>query len=114
MLTTSAVFLSTQPPLTSFLPYTTRTCYILALGSFAHALGGLLSGLAVVNVYEACDRIWAKDVCNSLTALMRIHKIAGPDGHTLSTVLYTSVHQLADYIPHNLYLVFDVMRVILY
>lgn len=62
VLTTSAVFLSTQPPLTSFLPYTIRTCYILALGSFAHALGGLLSGLAVVNIYEACDRIWAKDV----------------------------------------------------
>jgi hypothetical protein len=64
VLTTSAVFLSTQPPLTSFLPYTIRTCYILALGSFAHALGGLLSGLAVVNIYEACDRIWAKDVCS--------------------------------------------------
>lgn len=44
-----------------------------------------------------------------LTALKRIHKIAGPDGHTLSTLLYTSVHQLADYIPHNLYPVFDVM-----
>ncbi|KAG1841298.1 hypothetical protein DFJ58DRAFT_808550 [Suillus subalutaceus] len=62
VLTTSAVFLSTQPPLTSFLPYTIRGCYILALGSFAHALGGLLSGLAVVNIYEACDRIWARDV----------------------------------------------------
>lgn len=44
-----------------------------------------------------------------LTALKRIHKIAGPDGHTLSTLLYTSVHQLADYIPHNLYPVFDVI-----
>ncbi|KAG1776672.1 hypothetical protein EV702DRAFT_329910 [Suillus placidus] len=62
VLTTSAVFLSTQAPLTSFLPYTLRACYILALGSFAHALGGLLSGLAVVNIYQACDRIWAKDV----------------------------------------------------
>lgn len=62
VLTSSAVFVSTQPPLTSFLPYTIRTCYILALGSFAHALGGLLSGLAVVNIYEACDRVWTKDV----------------------------------------------------
>lgn len=62
VLTTSAVFVSTQPPLTSFLPYTIRICYTLALGSFAHALGGLLCGLAVVNIYEACDRLWAKDV----------------------------------------------------
>ncbi|KIK48994.1 hypothetical protein CY34DRAFT_429413 [Suillus luteus UH-Slu-Lm8-n1] len=62
VLTTSAVFVSTQPPLTSFLPYTIRTCYILALGSFSHALGGLLSGLAVLNIYESCDRIWAKNV----------------------------------------------------
>jgi len=44
-----------------------------------------------------------------LTALKRIHKIAGPDGLTFSTLLYTFVHQLADYIPHNLYPVFDVM-----
>jgi hypothetical protein len=44
-----------------------------------------------------------------LTALIRTHKIAGPDGHTLSTVFYTFVHQLAGYIPHNFYLLFDVM-----
>ncbi|KAG2085943.1 uncharacterized protein F5147DRAFT_729702 [Suillus discolor] len=62
VLTTSAVFLSTQPPLASFLPYTLRACYILAFGSFAHALGGLLTGLAVVNIYEACDRIWTNEV----------------------------------------------------
>lgn len=62
VLTTSAVFLSTQPPLTSFLLYTTRTCYTLALGSFAHALGSMLSGLAVINIYEANDRIWVKEV----------------------------------------------------
>ncbi|KAG2127938.1 uncharacterized protein EDB93DRAFT_1185676 [Suillus bovinus] len=65
VLTTSAIFVSTQPPLTSFLPYTIRGCYVLALGSFAHALGGLLSGLAVVNIYGSCDRIWAKRVLTS-------------------------------------------------
>ncbi|OAX34234.1 hypothetical protein K503DRAFT_461253 [Rhizopogon vinicolor AM-OR11-026] len=62
VLTSSAVFVSTTPPLTSFLPYTIRGCYILALGSFAHALGALLCGLAVVNIYEASGRLWAKDV----------------------------------------------------
>ncbi|KAG1726528.1 uncharacterized protein EDB91DRAFT_58937 [Suillus paluster] len=62
VLTTSAVFLSTTPPLTSFLPYTIHGCYVFAFGSFAHALGGLACGIAVVNIYEACDREWAKDV----------------------------------------------------
>ncbi|OAX37435.1 hypothetical protein K503DRAFT_771498 [Rhizopogon vinicolor AM-OR11-026] len=62
VLTTSAGFLSTQPPLKSFVPYTTLVCYVLSLASFAHALGGLLCGLAVVNIYDACDRIWARDV----------------------------------------------------
>ncbi|KAG2367017.1 hypothetical protein BDR07DRAFT_1394619 [Suillus spraguei] len=60
--TSWTVFISSQPPLTSFLPYNIHTCYILALGSFAHALGSLLSGLAVVNIYEACDRIWVRNV----------------------------------------------------
>ncbi|KAG1743903.1 hypothetical protein EDB19DRAFT_546971 [Suillus lakei] len=62
MLTTSAVFVSTQPPLTSFLPYTLHGSYIFAFLSFTHALGGLMCGLAVVNIYEACDRTWVKDV----------------------------------------------------
>ncbi|KAG2129593.1 hypothetical protein DEU56DRAFT_816908 [Suillus clintonianus] len=62
MLTTSAVFVSTQPPLTSFLPYTFRGAYIFAFLSFTHALGGLMCGLAVLNIYGACDRIWVKDV----------------------------------------------------
>ncbi|KAG1726530.1 uncharacterized protein EDB91DRAFT_59015 [Suillus paluster] len=62
VLTTSAIFLSTQPPLTSFLPYTTRACYVFAFGSFAHALGGLACGIAVVNIYEVSDREWTRDV----------------------------------------------------
>ncbi|KAG1887618.1 hypothetical protein F4604DRAFT_1899932 [Suillus subluteus] len=62
VLAVSAVFLSTQPPLTSFLPYTKRVCYILTLVSFAHALGGLMCGLAVANVYQECEQEWIKRV----------------------------------------------------
>ncbi|OAX31761.1 hypothetical protein K503DRAFT_52394 [Rhizopogon vinicolor AM-OR11-026] len=65
LLTTTAVFVSTQPPLASLLPYTIRPCYIFALFSFMHALGSLLCGLAVVNIYDACDRTWVKDVMMS-------------------------------------------------
>ncbi|KAG1856962.1 hypothetical protein DFJ58DRAFT_783739 [Suillus subalutaceus] len=56
ILTTSAVFLSTQPPMTSFLPYTLCVPYFFA------TLGCLMCGLAVVNIYDACDRTWVKDV----------------------------------------------------
>ncbi|OJA15601.1 hypothetical protein AZE42_10124 [Rhizopogon vesiculosus] len=108
VLTTSAVFVSTQPPLTSFVPYTMLVCYVLSLGSFAHALGGLLSGLAVANIYDACDRIWARDVClESGITDMVIHAIAGHDGHALSVVLCASLPQLGKYIAIHFYHVFD-------
>ncbi|OJA20980.1 hypothetical protein AZE42_11479 [Rhizopogon vesiculosus] len=108
VLTSSAVFVSTTPPLTSFLPYTIRGCYILALGSFAHALGALLCGLAVVNIYEASGRLWAKDVSGKLgTACMAIHAITGVDCHALSTVLYSSIHLLAGCVSHAFYSLFD-------
>ncbi|OAX34218.1 hypothetical protein K503DRAFT_463960 [Rhizopogon vinicolor AM-OR11-026] len=62
VLTSSSIFLSTTPPLTSILPYTIHSCYILSLGSFAHALCSLLFGLATVNIYGAADRKRARDV----------------------------------------------------
>ncbi|KAH7922569.1 hypothetical protein BV22DRAFT_1037342 [Leucogyrophana mollusca] len=61
-LATSSVFLTTTPPLTSLVGYTVVASYILLLGSFAHSLGSLLIGIAVVTIYDSCDRIWAKDV----------------------------------------------------
>jgi len=110
VLTSSAVFVSTQPPLGSFVPYTIRGCYILALGSFAHALGGLLCGLAVVNIYGACERTWAKDVSGKPGfARMTIYTITGLDGYAVSTVFYTSIHQLAGCFSHPFYRLFDVM-----
>jgi hypothetical protein len=110
VLTTSAVFISTQPPLPSFVPYTMRGCYVLALGSFAHALGGLLCGLAVVNIYDVCDRLWAKNVRveHNITP-MAIYAIAGLDGHTLSVVLRAHLPQLGKYIALRFYHVFDDM-----
>ena len=87
-----------------------RSSYIFALLSLAYALGSMLCGLAVVNVYEACDRTWAKDV-SSKPGLARIdiHIIAGFDAHALSIVLYTFIYQLAEYIPHHLHPLFDIM-----
>ncbi|KIJ08593.1 hypothetical protein PAXINDRAFT_18292 [Paxillus involutus ATCC 200175] len=62
ILTASAVFLSTLPPLPSFMAYTATGPYLLTLISFAHALGSMLTGNVVVLVYESCDRMWAKNV----------------------------------------------------
>lgn len=110
VLTSSAVFVSTQPPLISFVPYTIRGCYVLALGSFAHALGGLLCGLAVVNIYGACDREWAKNVSGKLGFVcMAIHTITGLDGYAISTVFYASIHRLAGCLSDHFYHLFDVM-----
>ncbi|KAH7890109.1 hypothetical protein F5I97DRAFT_1924625 [Phlebopus sp. FC_14] len=65
VLAASAVFLSTPPPLPSLLPYTGRISYILTLASFAHALGGALTGGVVIFVYETCDRLWARNILTS-------------------------------------------------
>ncbi|KIJ65657.1 hypothetical protein HYDPIDRAFT_27651 [Hydnomerulius pinastri MD-312] len=62
ILTSSAVFLTTMPPLPQMLPYTSTAPYLFAITSFAHALGGILTGTAVVVVYDSCDRVWARDV----------------------------------------------------
>ncbi|KIJ08029.1 hypothetical protein PAXINDRAFT_18804 [Paxillus involutus ATCC 200175] len=62
LLTASAVFISTPPPLPSFMAYTAVGPYFLALVSFSHALGSILSGTVVILVYESCDRMWAKNV----------------------------------------------------
>ncbi|KAF8838679.1 hypothetical protein BDN67DRAFT_906919, partial [Paxillus ammoniavirescens] len=62
ILTASAVFISTSPPSPSFMAYTAIGPYLLALISFAHALGSILTGSVVILVYENCDRTWAKDV----------------------------------------------------
>ncbi|KAH7909730.1 hypothetical protein BJ138DRAFT_971468, partial [Hygrophoropsis aurantiaca] len=64
-LTTSAVFLTTAPPLNSMVDYITQASYILLLGAFAHSLGSLLMGIAVVTIYNSCDRKWSRDVLMS-------------------------------------------------
>jgi hypothetical protein len=64
VLTTSAVYLTTQPPTMelSLLPYTTLASYIFSILSFVQAMGSMLSGVAIIAVYESCDREWTLDV----------------------------------------------------
>ncbi|KAJ8582302.1 hypothetical protein M405DRAFT_867948 [Rhizopogon salebrosus TDB-379] len=67
VLTTSAVYLTTQPPTMelSLLPYTTLASYIFSILSFVQAMGSMLSGVAIIAVYESCDREWTLDVLTS-------------------------------------------------
>ncbi|KAG2339600.1 hypothetical protein BDR05DRAFT_615197 [Suillus weaverae] len=67
VLTTSAVYLTTQPPPTemNLLPYTTLASYIFSILSFVQALGSMLAGVAVIAVYESCDREWTLQVLTS-------------------------------------------------
>ena len=74
VLASSSVFISTQPPLTSLVPYTIWSCYILSLLSFANALSSLLCGVSVANIYQAHDRKWSIDVSDKLRiASMTFH-----------------------------------------
>ena len=82
VLASSAVFISTQPPLTSLVPYTIWSCYILAMLSFANALGSLLCGLGVVNIYQVCDREWFRHVSDKL-------RIASMTFHTMTPQVLT-------------------------
>lgn len=60
LLATTAVFLTTTPPMQSVLNYAITPSYVLALVSFAHALGGILTGTAVIAIYQSCDREWTR------------------------------------------------------
>jgi hypothetical protein len=42
----------------NLLPYTTLASYIFSILSFVQALGSMLAGVAVIAVYESCDREW--------------------------------------------------------
>lgn len=60
------MFLTTPPPLQAILNYATTPSYVLTLVSFAHALGGLLTGTAVIAIYQSCDRDWTREASLSL------------------------------------------------
>ncbi|OAX37595.1 hypothetical protein K503DRAFT_857259 [Rhizopogon vinicolor AM-OR11-026] len=62
LLATTSVFLTTPPPMQSVLNYATTSSYVLALVSFAHALGGILTGTAVIAIYQSCERDWTREV----------------------------------------------------
>ncbi|KAG2132321.1 uncharacterized protein EDB93DRAFT_911385 [Suillus bovinus] len=54
VLTTSAVFISTNPPIQSLVPYGNDVSYILEVFSFVAALISLIAGTSVVIIYEPC------------------------------------------------------------
>ncbi|KAG0706977.1 hypothetical protein DFH29DRAFT_995560 [Suillus ampliporus] len=62
VLATSSAFLCSNAPHGSLLQYDSVYSYFLSLAALAQSLCGLLLGVAVVNVYDSCDREWSKDV----------------------------------------------------
>ncbi|KAG2745460.1 hypothetical protein P692DRAFT_201792959 [Suillus brevipes Sb2] len=53
VLTTSAVFISTQPPFQPLMPYASGS-YILQVSSFVAALISLMTGTSVLIIYDTC------------------------------------------------------------
>ncbi|KAG2751774.1 hypothetical protein P692DRAFT_201359622 [Suillus brevipes Sb2] len=54
VLTTSAVFISTNPPSQPLMPYASHGSYILQVSSFVAALISLMTGTSVLIVYDTC------------------------------------------------------------
>ncbi|KAG1857003.1 hypothetical protein DFJ58DRAFT_334280 [Suillus subalutaceus] len=54
VLTTSAVFISTQPPFQPLMPYASHGSYILQVSSFVAALISLMTGTSVLIIYDTC------------------------------------------------------------
>jgi len=54
VLTTSAVFISTQPPFQPLMPYASHGSYILQVSAFVAALISLMTGTSVLIIYDTC------------------------------------------------------------
>ncbi|KAG2124835.1 hypothetical protein DEU56DRAFT_590883 [Suillus clintonianus] len=54
VLTSSAVFISTNPPIPPLMPYTSHGSYTLLVSSFVAALLSLMSGTSVLIIYDTC------------------------------------------------------------
>ncbi|KAG2119318.1 hypothetical protein DEU56DRAFT_137027 [Suillus clintonianus] len=54
VLTTSAVFLSTNPPYQPLMPYASHGSYILQMSAFVAALISLMTGTSVLIIYDTC------------------------------------------------------------
>ncbi|KAG1880861.1 hypothetical protein F4604DRAFT_489842 [Suillus subluteus] len=54
VLTSSAVFISTNPPIQSLIPYANQGSYILQVISFVTALMSLMTGTSVLIIYDTC------------------------------------------------------------
>ncbi|KAG1743830.1 hypothetical protein EDB19DRAFT_1697191 [Suillus lakei] len=54
VLTTSAVFISTNPPFQPLMPYASHGSYILQVAAFVAALISLMTGTSVLIVYDTC------------------------------------------------------------
>lgn len=54
VLTTSAVFISTNPPLDPLMPYGSHGSYILQMSAFVAALISLMTGTSVLIIYDTC------------------------------------------------------------
>ncbi|KAG0706976.1 hypothetical protein DFH29DRAFT_97874 [Suillus ampliporus] len=54
VLTTSAVFISTDPPFKLLMPYASHGSYILQVAAFVAALISLMTGTSVLIIYDTC------------------------------------------------------------
>lgn len=63
ILSATAAFLTTTPPAPLIFNYNATPAYIFLLISFAEAALSIVSGTAVVAIYQSSKRHWNRDVC---------------------------------------------------
>lgn len=99
LLSATAAFITTTPPLVDILNYNKRGTYLCLLISFALSLGTLIVGSAIMFVVSKCDRKWFLEVRSGPRNpdARLIH-----DGHNVNSDSYgfAIAHRVHD-VPHR-------------
>ena len=71
ILSATAAFATTSPPLGQILDYTLRAAYLLMLLSLGLTIGGLIVSSAVIYVMFEVQRTWFCEVCKYMSGVSR-------------------------------------------
>ena len=94
LLSATASFATTTPPVGSVLNYNTRGSYICLLLAFGLTLGGLIVGSTMLFVMSKCTASWFCEVhgqCSIANVRCLIHNVADSHGIPFTYLLHVSV-----------------------
>ena len=101
LLSATASFATTTPPVGSILNYNTRGSYICLLLAFGLTLGGLIVGSTMLFVMSKCTASWFREVhgqCSIENDHRLTHNIADAHGIPLTYLLHAGVDCVSVYL----------------